>query len=233
MLERTPSFPSDKPSLSHHIEAGEAASSQDVASCRRVRFLWTGFGFAVLMLIGVPACFLFLFASHASEASSSVAMVAFSPSMPLLGSGGIQPAIAGLRPVVPAEANRQHPFPGPHMTEVGPGRSQPWQLPEPGPEYEVGPGGGQRAVVPDGESAKLYRPETFPAPVYQTTDPEAPNYVDPNLPTIPGVGTFIVMAPVLILSIGVIADALRNGFVNPWDPQTAAALQEALEAVGQ
>jgi len=71
------------------VETDEAVLSQDVPSQRRTRLVWTGLGFAVLILIGVSACALVPLASHASPTTSNfLQAVAFHPSVPALGPGG-------------------------------------------------------------------------------------------------------------------------------------------------
>jgi len=105
MLAQT-SLPSAKPSLSLRVEADQAASSPDAASERTNRFLWTGFGFAVLML---SAFMLLPLASHASAKSSrDVSMAAFSPTLPALRPGNVLVRPTGLRP---ARAPRVQPRP--------------------------------------------------------------------------------------------------------------------------
>jgi hypothetical protein len=69
MLGQT-SLLQEKASLFLQLETDQVALSQDVASQRNTRFLWTGFGFAALMLIGVPAFVLVPSASHASATPS-------------------------------------------------------------------------------------------------------------------------------------------------------------------
>lgn len=46
---------SENHALPLQVEADQTASSQDIASGRNTRFLWTGFGFVALMLIGLWA----------------------------------------------------------------------------------------------------------------------------------------------------------------------------------
>jgi hypothetical protein len=75
------------------VEPDQSALSQDVASQRSTRIVWTGFGVAVLMLIGVSVVPL---ASHSSaKPSSLLPEVAFNPSLPALSPGGIR--LNGLR----------------------------------------------------------------------------------------------------------------------------------------
>lgn len=82
------------PSLPLQVETDQATLSQDVASGRSARFLWTAFGFAVLGLIGVTTCALPLLSSHASaNPQRLVPTVAFNPSLPALRAGGLRPAI--------------------------------------------------------------------------------------------------------------------------------------------
>jgi len=87
-------LPSQSPPLSFQVEAYQVASSQDVASWGRIRILWQGLGFVVLMLSGVSACALVSFVSHGSAKPSRLAPeVAFSPSLPAL-----EPRIGHSRP---------------------------------------------------------------------------------------------------------------------------------------
>jgi len=67
------SLAQEKASLSLQVHTREAASSQDVAS---VRLLWTGIGFAALMLMGLSACALAPLASPASAKPSRDALAA-------------------------------------------------------------------------------------------------------------------------------------------------------------
>jgi glutaredoxin len=76
-----------QPSLPLQVEFDQAASSQEVASQRSTRFVWTGLGVAaVLMPVGVSACALF---PHASPDSAKPSEVAFSPALPAPSPGGI------------------------------------------------------------------------------------------------------------------------------------------------
>jgi len=85
-------------SLPLHVETDQAVPSEDVASQRSTRFLWTGFGLAVLMLIGVSASVLLPLASHAvANPSGHVAVFAYNPYLPAIGSGRGIPAIKALR----------------------------------------------------------------------------------------------------------------------------------------
>lgn len=63
------SLPNENASLSLQVEADQPVLSQDVASGRGTRFLWTGFGFGVLVLIGL-ACALVPISSHDSAKPS-------------------------------------------------------------------------------------------------------------------------------------------------------------------
>jgi len=63
MLGQTP-FPEEKTPV--HLQLEAEALSQDGASGRRTRFLWTGVGFAALMLLGISARALHTHAPHAS-----------------------------------------------------------------------------------------------------------------------------------------------------------------------
>jgi hypothetical protein len=98
MLWQT-SLPVERTSLPLQVETGQAALSQDVASQRRTRFLWTGLGLASLMLIGASACALHPLASHASvEPARPLSEVATFNPMPAIGHRGIRPpeALASL-----------------------------------------------------------------------------------------------------------------------------------------
>jgi len=67
------------------VETDRAASSEDAASWRSVRFLWTGLVISVLVLIMVSACALLPLASHVSvKLSRLVPEAAFIPSSPFL-----------------------------------------------------------------------------------------------------------------------------------------------------
>jgi len=87
--------------LPHQLPTDHAAPSQDVASQRITRLMWTGFGFAALML--VSACALAPLALHASARSSLDATavagpaLGFIPSAPLLSAGHAPPAMPGNR----------------------------------------------------------------------------------------------------------------------------------------
>jgi len=63
------SLPNENASLPLQVEADQPVLSQDVASGRGTRFLWTGFGFGVLVLIGL-ACALVPISSHDSAKPS-------------------------------------------------------------------------------------------------------------------------------------------------------------------
>jgi len=71
-------LPEEKTSLPLQVEA-----VQDVMSGRKSRFLWTGFGFAVFMLIGVSACAALPYAS--AKPPHLDPQVAFNPSVPVSG----------------------------------------------------------------------------------------------------------------------------------------------------
>lgn len=83
-----------QPSLPLQVVAHQAASSssQDVALQRGTRFVWTGFGAAVLMLVGIPACAFHPFASHASVGPSDLLPEVAFNHMPGLGLRGVHPA---------------------------------------------------------------------------------------------------------------------------------------------
>jgi hypothetical protein len=81
------SLPDEKASHPLQVE-----TYQDVASRENARFLWTGLGLAVLMLIGASACVLHSLASHSSaEALRFFPDVAFTPVVaPGLANRGMQ-----------------------------------------------------------------------------------------------------------------------------------------------
>jgi hypothetical protein len=96
MFGQTP-LPNVKPSLHLQLETDRSVLSEDVASPSNSRFLWTGFGFAVLMLIGILACALFPPVAYASaKRSRHSPALAFIPSLPALASGGMRPAIKNI-----------------------------------------------------------------------------------------------------------------------------------------
>lgn len=90
-----------KSSLALEAPSDQVASSQDVASQGNSRFLWTGLGFAGLMLIGISACSLAPIASHPSPAVAVIPTQddAFIPANPLpaLIPGDTRQATSGLR----------------------------------------------------------------------------------------------------------------------------------------
>jgi large subunit ribosomal protein L9 len=89
MLEQT-SIPADKTPRHLRFETEQATLPQNGASRRSVRFLWTAFGFAVLMLIGVSAWAVPASASHSfAEPPSLVPSAAFNPALPMLKPGGV------------------------------------------------------------------------------------------------------------------------------------------------
>jgi elongation factor G len=92
------SFPDENPSFPLQVETDQTASSQDVASQKHIRFLWTGLGFAGLMLIGVSACVFLPLAPNASSESSRLdSEAAFVPSIPALSPAtGRAPQISAL-----------------------------------------------------------------------------------------------------------------------------------------
>lgn len=93
------------PCLRLQVEADEeAALLQDGSPHERARFLWTGCGFAVLVLIGFSACApLPLFRHAVAKPALLDPELAFVPiALPVMGAGGIHPTrLAGLsrRPV--------------------------------------------------------------------------------------------------------------------------------------
>lgn len=87
------SLPGEKMTLPLRVQTDASDFSQDVASRSSTRSLWTGLGFAVLMLIGVSACSLHPLASHASANHSSFVPEAAFHSMPALGPGVSHPAM--------------------------------------------------------------------------------------------------------------------------------------------
>jgi len=75
----------------------QPALSQHVASQRSTRLQWTGCGFAVLMLMGLSARGLLPQVSHTPAKPTGLApelAFNFNPSLPLLGRGGLRPAMA-------------------------------------------------------------------------------------------------------------------------------------------
>jgi hypothetical protein len=72
------SLPTDNPSLALQVDTDQVT---DVASESRTRSVWTGFGFATLMLLAVSACALLLPTSHADAESSRLvpAVAGFAP----------------------------------------------------------------------------------------------------------------------------------------------------------
>lgn len=92
-----------QPSLPLQVEIDQTSLSEDVAQRRSTQIVWTGLGFAaVLMLVGVSACALSPHATIASaKPSHLVPEVAFNPSLSGLGPGGFRGGYAqpaGLRP---------------------------------------------------------------------------------------------------------------------------------------
>jgi len=63
-------LPHENASRSLQVEADQLVLPQDVASGRGTRFLWTGFGFGVLLLIGLSSCALVSISSHDSAKPS-------------------------------------------------------------------------------------------------------------------------------------------------------------------
>jgi hypothetical protein len=97
MLGQT-SLRNEMASFPLQVETDQAALSEDVASQRSTRFLWTGFGVAVLMLIGVSTCVVLPVASHAlASPPGHAAVFAYNPSPPGLGFGRLVPAVKTLR----------------------------------------------------------------------------------------------------------------------------------------
>lgn len=118
MLGQT-SLLDEKASLPVQFEIDQAASSKDVASRKSTRVLWTGLGFAALMLIGVSARATHPLSSHASaEPSPLFPEVAFAP-MPALAPRGFLPVRQPVRSRAPPTAlsanairMRSIPYPG-------------------------------------------------------------------------------------------------------------------------
>lgn len=76
--------PNDAPPLLFEVEGEQAPSSGNVPSQRSTRFLWTGVGFAVLMIVGLSA------SSHVSlNPSHFETEAAFSPLLPVHSHGGL------------------------------------------------------------------------------------------------------------------------------------------------
>jgi len=82
------SLPGEKMTLPLQVETDPTDLSQEVASRSTTRLLWTGLGFAVLVLLGVAACSLHPLAVKPSPLSPEVAFHSMSP----LGPGGSHPA---------------------------------------------------------------------------------------------------------------------------------------------
>jgi hypothetical protein len=119
MLGQT-SLLDEKTSLPLQVETDQAALSQDVASRgSTTRFLWTGLGFGVMMLMGVSACALHPLPSHASAEPSQLA---FNP-MPALGPRAMRPAIHPASG--PARAFRPAVRPGLHAMTPNAGQQAP------------------------------------------------------------------------------------------------------------
>jgi len=86
------SLPNEKSSWNLQLQTHQAALCQDVTPHRRTRLLWTGFGFAVLVLIAVSLCATFPLASLVSaKASQHDPMLGFSR-LPSFDHRGILPA---------------------------------------------------------------------------------------------------------------------------------------------
>jgi len=108
MLGQT-SFPQAKASLPFQLDTDRAALAGDVASPNNCRFLWTGFGLAVIMLIGFSTCAFFRLASHEPAESShhGAAVLAFSPSL-LSVPAGIRPVIKDMHNKVTRQQALHH-----------------------------------------------------------------------------------------------------------------------------
>lgn len=113
------SLPGGNATLPLRAKAREGLLSQNVASGRNARLLWTAFGFACLMLIGVSACLLLPFASHAPTKTALLVPAAaamaggdltFNPPLPVLNAGSGRKHSLGLRPRHPPSRTHRHNF---------------------------------------------------------------------------------------------------------------------------
>lgn len=93
------SLSDENPSFPLQVEAHQTASSQDVAPERSFRFLWTGLGFAGLILVGVSACVFLPLAPNVSSGSSRLdSDAAFFHNAPVFSPTAARaPQISGLR----------------------------------------------------------------------------------------------------------------------------------------
>lgn len=110
MLEPT-SPPDEKMSLPLQVQTDQDLSQVVASRIRSRRFLWTGLGSGVLLLIGVSACAFHGLVSDA-EPSQAVTELAFNP-MPALAARGILPPRSSQKR---ATAVRTAIRPGPHHT---------------------------------------------------------------------------------------------------------------------
>lgn len=110
----------EQSSVCLQVETDQAAFSQNVAAGRRSRFLWTGFGFAVLLLTGVSA---FPLASHAPAKPAHLAQeIAFNHHLlpggllpaKLAGSGSAHPIF--FSPHALPKWQQRHQISSPHMS---------------------------------------------------------------------------------------------------------------------
>lgn len=87
------SRPNEWPSLPLQVETGQTAFPQDAASRRSsTRLVWTGFGFAVLTLLGFSACAL---SDGSSKTSLFATEAAVNPFMGLTRLTGLRSSPAG------------------------------------------------------------------------------------------------------------------------------------------
>jgi hypothetical protein len=103
-----PSLSNEDGSLAFQLETGEAARPSVATSERNLRFLWTGLGFAALLLIGV-ACAPLAASSHASATSlrpvPDFATASYLPSVSLPGVQQNQPQ--ALSPIMTERSSRR------------------------------------------------------------------------------------------------------------------------------
>jgi len=159
MLEQA-SLPFEKASLPWHDERDQAALSLDVASRRNTRLLWTGLGFAVIILIGFSANALHPLSLHASaESPRLVAFVGLAPAR-LSPLGGIRssrharPARTVSSRAAATPGSRPETFP-----ETLQQKRQPTELPPAGSEIQIN----SRASVDSESVVAAFIPKDDPA----------------------------------------------------------------------
>lgn len=102
-------LPTEEASPSLQVSTDQTAVSQDAASKRNRRLLWTGLGFAVLMLVSVSAHSHVPLAAHASaKPSHLVSGSALDPSLSALRSGGPPHQTVAFTPSLPARRSLGH-----------------------------------------------------------------------------------------------------------------------------